>query len=248
MTRSRDQGMQDTTIVTGGSGGIGAAIVERLEAEGQRVVILDRVPPAPGPGRLFERLDLADAEATSATLARLCGSLAVTRLVNNAAISSAKPGEEETPEGMRRMIAVNLLAPLLCTRAVLPAMIARGFGRIVNIGSRGSFGKEARFAYNATKGGIHTVTRSWALEFAPHGITVNAVAPGVTETPLYRRNNPPGSEQTQRVARAIPMGRIAQPGDVAEAVAFFLSARAGYITGQVLMVCGGLSLGTRPAA
>jgi len=240
--------MKDHTIVTGGSGGIGAAIVERLETEGQSVVVVDRVAPQPKPGRRFERLDLADADATRAALADLCAALRVTRLVNNAAISSANDGERETPETLRRMIAINLLAPLVCAQAVLPGMAARRFGRIVNIGSRGAFGKEARFAYNATKGGIHTVTRSWALEFARHGITVNAVAPGVTETPLYRRNNPPDSEQTQRVTRSIPMGRIAQPEDVAEAVAFFLSERAGYITGQVLMVCGGLSLGTRPAA
>ena len=240
--------MDDVTLITGGSSGIGAAIAARVLDEGGRVVILDLVAPEPRSGCAFEQVDLADAVATRATLARVCRAHAITRLVNNAALSHARLGEEETPETLRRLAAVNLTAPMLCVQAVVPGMTARRFGRIVNIGSRGAFGKEGRFAYNATKGGLHTATRSWALELAPLGITVNAVAPGVTETALYRRNNPPEAEQTQRVAASIPMGRIAQPEDVAEAVAFFLRDRAGYVTGQVLGVCGGLSIGTRPAA
>jgi len=240
--------MYDYTLVTGGTGGIGTALVERLEADGQRVIILDRAEPASKPGRIFERVDLADVEATRATLARLCAAHRVTRLVNNAAIAEIRPVDQETPETLRRAIAVNLRAPMLCTQAVLPGMKERRFGRIVNLGSRGAFGKENRFAYNATKGGMHTITRSWALEFAPFGITVNAVGPGVTDTPMYRRNNPPDAPQTQRTNGSIPMGRIAQPGDVAEAVAFFLGERAGYITGQLLFVCGGLSIGTNPTA
>lgn len=240
--------MQDYTLVTGGAGGIGAVLVDRLEADGQRVIIVDRAEPASKPGRVFERIDLDDVDGARAALARICAAHRVTRLVNNAAIAEIRPAEEETPASLRRAIATNLRGPLLCTQAVLPGMKERRFGRIVNLGSRAAFGKEGRFAYTATKGGIHTVTRSWALELAPFAITVNAVAPGVTDSPMYRRNNPPDAPQTRRTNGSIPMGRIAQPEDVAEAVAFFLGERTGYITGQLLFVCGGLSLGTNPAA
>ena len=240
--------MQEYTLVTGGAGGIGTALVARLEQDGQRVIVVDRTEPPSAPGRVFARIDLADVAAAPAALARLCAEHRVTRLVNNAAIAEIRPVDQETPATLRRAVASNLQGPLLCTQAVLPGMKERRFGRIVNLGSRGAFGKENRFAYNATKGGIHTVTRSWALELAPFGITVNAVGPGVTDTPMYRRNNPPDAPQTMRTNGAIPMGRIAQPEEVADAVAFFLGERAGYVTGQLLFVCGGLSLGTNPSA
>ena len=240
--------MDEHVLVTGGAGGIGTALVDRLEADGHRVIILDRAEPGSKPGRLFERVDLADVEATRAVLARLCAAHRISRLVNNAAIAEIRPVEEETPATLRRVVETNLRGPLLCTQAVVPGMKERRFGRIVNLGSRGAFGKENRFAYNATKGGIHTVTRSWALELAPFGITVNAVGPGVTDTPMFRRNNPLDAPQTIRTNGSIPMGRIAQPEEVADAVSFFLGERAGYITGQLLFVCGGLSLGTNPSA
>lgn len=239
--------MQDRTLVTGGSAGIGEAVVRRLEADGHRIIILDKDEPPMAPGRLFERVDLADAAAAQAILGRLCATHRITRLVNNAAACEIRPAAEETVESLRRAIAVNLRAPLLCVQAVLPGMLAAGFGRIVNLGSRGAFGKGNRLAYNATKGGMHTVTRSWALEFAAHGITVNAVAPGVTNTPMYQQNNPSAAPQTQQINSSLPMGRIGQPEDVAEAVAFFLTEKAAYITGQLLFVCGGLSIGTNPA-
>jgi 3-oxoacyl-[acyl-carrier protein] reductase len=234
---------REATLVTGGSAGIGAGIVERLRADGQTVVILDRQAPRESGGDHFEAVDLANAEATREALARVCARFSITRLVNNVGICDPAPVGQEDMEGFRRMFAVNLRCPMLCLQAVLPAMITAGFGRIVNLGSRGAFGKEDRLVYNSTKGAVHTVTRTWALELARHGITVNAVGPGVTDSEMYRRNNPPDSPLTRKTNGSIPMGRIGTPAEVAEAVAFFLDRRNGYITGQLLFVCGGLSIG-----
>ena len=238
--------MQEATLVTGGGSSIGLAIVERMEAEGQKLIVLDKVPPKEMRDRVFEPVDLSDADATKAALQRVCGEYRVTRLVNNVAICNIVDVEDETVENLRRTVAVNLRCALLCMQAVLPAMTEAKFGRVVNLSSRAAFGKERRLAYNATKGGINTVTRTWALEFATRGITVNAVGPGVTETDMYRQNNPPDSPLTRKTNSSIPMRRLGQPADIAEAVAFFLDKRNSYITGQLLFVCGGLSIGTQP--
>ncbi len=141
---------------------------------------------------------------------------------------------------------INLRATIQCTQAVLPAMKAAGFGRIVNISSRTALGKVLRTAYAATKGGLISMTRGWALELARHGITVNAVGPGPIATELFDAVNPPGSPGTDKIIQEIPVKRIGQPEDIANAVSFFLSDASGYVTGQTLYVCGGLSIGAAP--
>jgi NAD(P)-dependent dehydrogenase (short-subunit alcohol dehydrogenase family) len=126
-------------------------------------------------------------------------------------------------------------------------MRARGFGRIVNVASRAAYGKELRSAYAASKAGLIGLTRTWALEYAAHGITVNAVAPGPIATELFRAGNPEGSERTRRIVEGVPAGRMGEPEDVAHAVMFFLDRRSSFVTGQVLPVCGGLTVGLGPA-
>ena len=122
-------------------------------------------------------------------------------------------------------------------------MKAAGIGRIVSISSRAALGKELRTAYAATKAGLHGMTKTWALELGRHGITANAVGPGPIRTPLFERVNPPDAPRTKEIVARIPVGFMGEPEDVAEAVAFLASDRARFVTGQVLYVCGGMTVG-----
>lgn len=121
-----------------------------------------------------------------------------------------------------------------------------GFGRIVNMASRAALGKDLRTAYAATKAGLIGATRVWALELGASGITVNALGPGPIATELFTRANPPDDSRTRAIVEAVPVKRVGTPEDVAYAAGFFLDERAGFVTGQVLYVCGGLTVGTAP--
>lgn len=240
--------MQEVVLVTGVAHGIGRAIAMRLIAEGYAVLGLDRDPSPPDGLAAFEPVDITDLTAAPAALARLTAGRPVTRLVNNVGSSRREMVAESTGETQRWLNRLNLGSALLCVQAVLPAMRQAGFGRIVNLTSRAAFGRETRSAYAATKAALASLTRSWAREFAADGITVNAVGPGMIDTDLFRRNNPPGSSDVVRLREGIPLRRLGRPEEVAQAVAFFLDARSSYITGQTLFVCGGLSLGAAPTA
>lgn len=243
MSASRVNPDRETVLVTGGSNGIGAGIVARLATE-YDVVNLDRVPPPAEPANARHvAVDLTDLDATRACLAELCAAHSFTRLVNNVGMASAVPVGEIGADLVATSLRLNLRAALLCLQAVLPAMTAAGFGRVVNMGSRAALGKELRTVYSATKGGLHTATRGWALELADRNIAVNAVSPGMIDTALWRAHNPPDSPVTRKLVSAIPMGRVGKPSDVADVVAFLLSDAASYMTGQVLHICGGLSVG-----
>lgn len=235
-----------TVLVTGASRGIGRSVAAYLADRGYSVIGLARTTPTGRFDGAFRTADLSDADATRETLAAITDEFDIDVLVNNAGIAPLGTLEEVTPEILQQLMSVNVRAPYQCMQAVLPGMRARGFGRVINIGSRAALGKHGRSAYAVTKGGIAAATRTWAIEAGPDGITVNCVAPGPIATEMFEEGNPVGSDSRNAIEAAIPVGRIGQPEDVASAVAFFASEDAGFCTGQVLYLCGGLTVGAAP--
>ncbi|MSP87449.1 MAG: SDR family oxidoreductase [Alphaproteobacteria bacterium] len=232
-----------TFLVTGVSRGIGRAIADRLVARGDRVVGLARTPPSKGFTGIFHACDLADTEVTAGTLARIVADHAIDGVVNNAAINVVGRLGQVDLNDFDAMVELNLRAAIQVTQAALPGMRRRGWGRVVNIASRTALGKTGRTVYGATKAALIGMTRTWALELARDGITVNAVSPGPIDTELFRSTNPPDSPTTRTIMADIPAGRLGRPEEVAAAVTFLASEDAGFITGQTLSVCGGLTVG-----
>ena len=240
--------MPGWVLITGAGRGIGRACAERLARDGLSIVTLDRnAPERPLPGEVFIDVDLADEAATAAALEVATRGRSVTRLVNN--VGTVRPGSAEsaTSADLEAVVALTLRCSMQCVRAVLPAMKAARFGRIVGISSRAALGKELRVVYSAAKAGLEGMTKTWALELAPWGITANAVGPGPIGTELFHRNNPADSPKTRAIVEGIPVKRLGTPEDVAHAVASLLDERAGFITGQVLYVCGGMTVGNAGA-
>lgn len=238
---------RQVTLVTGGSNGIGAAIIAARAVLGETVINLDRdQPSAAAPGETV-RADLMDREQVDDAMAAITTQHDVTRVVNCAGVALLAPLEDMDAGDFDRTMDLNILAPALVVQSCLPAMKRRGFGRIVNIASRAALGKGLRTAYAGSKGALISMTRVWALELARHGVTVNAIGPGPIETELFRGANPPDSPVTRQMRDGIPVGRFGQPDDVALAVDYFLDERAGFVTGQTLYVCGGLTIGVVPA-
>ncbi len=242
--RMKQKMTEKTVLVTAASRGIGRGIATRLTGDGYRVVNLDRDPPAALLEReTFIRVDLSDPASTTTALAEAVERHAPTRLVNNAGTVRPAPLEDVTLEDLQEVVSLNLRCSIQCAQAVLPAMKAARFGRIVNISSRAALGKELRTVYAATKAGLHGITRTWALELAAHGITVNAVGPGPIGTELFHRVNPADSPKTRAIIEGVPVKRLGTPDDIAHAAAYLLDERAGFVTGQVLYVCGGMTVG-----
>jgi 3-oxoacyl-[acyl-carrier protein] reductase len=236
--------MSDVAIVTGASAGIGRAIAEALLAAGHRVVSFDRQKPD-WSHPAFEPVvvDLFDAEATAKAAADVAARHGISHVVHNAGIIRANLIEQATPADIVALAQLHLGAALTLVQAALPSMKQRHFGRIVLIASRAALGAATRTAYSATKSGMLGMARTWALELAAHGITVNVVAPGPVKTDMFHAVIPDGSTKEEQLARSIPVGRIGRPDDVARAVMFFSGTDADFVTGQTLYVCGGASIG-----
>ena len=238
--------MNPVTLVTGASRGIGLSIAERLTREGHTVINMSRSQPPKGFRGTSYSVDLSDPKALKHALAEATARHSIDNLVNNAGLAEVSAVEQIRMEDVDRMIDINVRAAILVTQALVPGMRARKRGRIVNLGSRAALGKAGRSAYAATKGAIVSLGRTWALELARDGITVNTVAPGPVATEMFQHENPPESPATKALLASIPVGRIGTPADIAAAVNFLLSDDASFITGQTLYVCGGLSISTVP--
>ena len=230
-------------LVTGATQGIGRAVVERVVDAGAEAIGIARRPPQESFPGAFYACDLLDAGATARTLREIVADHEVAGLVNNVGLNHPEPLEQLDLDWFSDIIAVNVRAAIQCAKAVVPGMRARGYGRIVNVSSRSALGRGGRTSYSAAKSAIVGMSRTWAVELATAGITVNAVSPGATATEMFVRNNPGLVDQ---FTREIPMGRLARPAEIAAAIAFLLSRDASFITGQVIHVCGGATIGLAP--
>jgi 2-hydroxycyclohexanecarboxyl-CoA dehydrogenase len=237
-------------MVTGGARGIGRAIALALAADGRAVAVADLLEEeaaetAEAIGGKAVPLDVTDSASVKAAVERVEEDLGpIDVLVNNAGWDEARPFLETDEPFWDRVIEVNFKGGLRLTRAVLPGMVDRGWGRVVNIGSdAGRVGSSLESVYSGAKGGMIAFTKTIAREVARSGVTANVVCPGPTRTAFLERIAGEGGDRlVESLTRAVPMRRLGEPEDVAAAVAFLASEDAGYITGQTLSVSGGLTM------
>jgi NAD(P)-dependent dehydrogenase (short-subunit alcohol dehydrogenase family) len=188
-------------------------------------------------------VDLIDARATEAAAADVARRFDVSTVVHNAGVIRPNLIADVQQRDLHDLAQLHLAAALLVVQAVLPGMRERKFGRIVLMSSRAALGLQTRTAYSATKAGMIGMARTWALELAPSGITVNVVAPGpIGDTEMFREVIPSGDPREAAIAKSIPVGRLGRSEDVARAVMFFADPQNSFVTGQVLYVCGGASI------
>jgi 2-hydroxycyclohexanecarboxyl-CoA dehydrogenase len=224
-----------TAIVTGGAAGIGAAIVERFRAEGAHVVVFDL--------NAERKVDITDYDAVKKAVAET-GPVDI--LVNNAGWDMFRPFLKTDPAFWQKIISINLVGAMNLLHCVLPGMVERGAGKVVNIASdAGRVGSSGEAPYSACKGGIIALTKTLARELAGKGVRLNVVCPGLTETGMLESfmqgaGNPEKLREAYR--RAVPIGRLGKPDDIPGAVLFFASDDADFITGQVISVSGGLTM------
>ena len=242
---------QKVAIVTGAASGIGKGIARRLAAEGAKVVIADLNEQAAqataeelGGEAMGVAVDVADRSTVDAMVETVIERHNVIDiLINNAGWDKIGPFLEQDPEIWERIININLVGVLNCSQAVALKMKDQGHGTIVNVGSDAArVGSSGEAVYSAAKGGIVAFTKTLARETARYGLTANAVCPGPADTPLFAQVAADSPKLREALERSIPLRRLAQPEDLANAVAFLVSPRSSYITGQTLSVSGGLTM------
>jgi len=244
--------MSRVAVVTGAAAGMGLAVAQRLAAGGHRVALLDLDGDAAataaadlratGATAFAATVDVADRAAVDHAIGKVRTELGpVEIIVTSAGLDEFQSFTDITAEAWARMLAVNLTGTFHCLQAVIPDMLAAGWGRIVTISSSSAQSGAARMAhYVASKGGVVGLTKALAVEYAPHGITVNTIPPGFIDTPMARRAEARGDlPSIDAVAARTPVRRAGTPDDIAAACAFLCSDEAGYITGQLLGVNGG---------
>jgi len=242
-------------IVTGGGSGIGREVCKRFAQEGSEVAVFDlnaagaaetvSLIEADGGKASAHTVDIADRAAVDAAVAAFEAGGPIDVLVNNAGWDLIKPFLDTDMDLWKKVIDINLYGPLNMHHAVLPGMVKNGGGRVVNISSdAGRVGSSGEAVYSACKGGIISFTKTVARELARKGVQLNAVAPGPTDTPLFAEvaKGEAGEKIAEGLKRAIPMKRLAQPTDYPGIICFLSSEDAGFITGQVISVSGGLSM------
>lgn len=241
---------EEIAVVTGGANGIGLGVTKALLESGYKVAMFDINDQAiqQAQDELKEyadalmgvRVDVTSSDDVKKGVEQVSQKWKTPDiLVNNAGIARDKRITKMTEEDWDFVINVNLKSQFLCVKEVIPGMIEQKYGRIVNISSRAWLGGFGQANYSAAKGGVVSLTRSLAIELAKEGITANAIAPGIVETPLFNTFKP---EVKDRLKASVPVGRIGQPEDIAQAILFFIGKNSSYITGQTLYVCGGRSL------
>jgi NAD(P)-dependent dehydrogenase (short-subunit alcohol dehydrogenase family) len=230
-------------VITGASKGIGRAAADVLVEQGWSVIGVARNSPGSFPG-MFIQTDLADQEKTGALANELAARGEVLGIVNNVGVSKHEAFDSVEIDDFATIMDLNVRPALQLARALLPGMRSVRFGRIINVTSLVTRGFAFRSSYAAVKAALESLMRIMAVELAAEGITSNAIAPGPTETELFRANNPENSEGEARYLKRVPMKRLAKPTEIAAAIAFLAGESAAFITGQTLFMDGDASLGS----
>ncbi|MEQ6250772.1 SDR family oxidoreductase [Sulfitobacter sp. HNIBRBA3233] len=237
--------MTHTAVITGGNKGCGADLARALLERDYTVIsVARRAPETSHPNLHSVEADLLDPAAVQAAAEEIAQRFAVTHLIHNAGLIWPNLVEDATPSDITGLAQLHLGSALTLVQAVLPNMKAAGFGRVMFNASRAALGAPTRTAYSASKAGMIGMARTWALELAQHGITVNVVAPGPILTDNFWGIVEKGSPRQDALAKSIPVGRLGTVEDVTNAFLFFCDPASGFVTGQTLYVCGGASVGT----